>query len=88
MSTVPKLQGRGMTMSDQLARHAHKIPDVVALRFEGNGRTYAELCELLFTSMRGVAIVYAFEDRPAATDPHLALWKRLASRMLALDGQG
>ena len=25
---------------------------------------YAELCELLFTSMRGVAIVYAFEDRP------------------------
>jgi AcrR family transcriptional regulator len=49
---------------------------------------YAELCELLFTSMRGVAIVYAFEDRPAATDPHVALWKRLASRMLALDGQG
>ena len=46
---------------------------------------YAELCELLFTSMRGVALVYAFEDRPAATDPHLALWKRLAARMLALD---
>ena len=39
---------------------------------------YAELCELLFTSMRGVAIVYAFEDRPAVTDPHVALWKRLA----------
>jgi hypothetical protein len=46
---------------------------------------YAELCELLFTSMRGVAIVYAFEERPAATDPHVALWKRLATRMLALD---
>jgi AcrR family transcriptional regulator len=44
---------------------------------------YGELCELLFTSMRGVAMVYAFEDRPAATDPHLALWKRLAARMLA-----
>jgi AcrR family transcriptional regulator len=49
---------------------------------------YAELCEVLFTSMRGVAMVYAFEDRPAATDPHLALWKRLATRMLALDGHG
>ncbi|TFV68152.1 UNVERIFIED_ORG: TetR/AcrR family transcriptional regulator [Bacillus sp. AZ43] len=49
---------------------------------------YAELTELLFTSMRGVALVYAFEDRPAATDPHLALWKRLAARMLALDSQG
>lgn len=46
---------------------------------------YAELCEILFTSMRGVAMVYAFEDRPAATDPHLPLWKRLATRMLALD---
>lgn len=49
---------------------------------------YAELCELLFTSMRGVAIVYAFEERPAATDPHLALWKRLAVRMLFPDSQG
>lgn len=45
---------------------------------------YAELCELLFTSMRGVAIVYAFEDRPAVTDPHVALWKRLAARLVAL----
>jgi AcrR family transcriptional regulator len=45
---------------------------------------YAELCEVLFTSMRGVAMVYAFEDRPPATDPHLTLWKRLATRMLAL----
>ena len=46
---------------------------------------YGELCEVLFTSMRGVALVYAFEDRPAATDPHVALWKRLATRMLTLD---
>jgi AcrR family transcriptional regulator len=43
---------------------------------------YAELCELLFTSMRGVAMVYAFEERPPATDPHVDLWKRLARRLL------
>ena len=43
---------------------------------------YEELRELLFTSMRGVALVYAFEHRPAATDPHLELWKRLAHRLL------
>ena len=50
---------------------------------------YAEVCELLFTSMRGVACVYAFADRPAATDPHLELWKRLARRLLyGADGQG
>jgi AcrR family transcriptional regulator len=46
---------------------------------------YADLTELLFTSMRGVALVYAFEPRPAATDPHLPLWKRLAARLLGLD---
>ncbi|MDT0278275.1 TetR/AcrR family transcriptional regulator [Blastococcus goldschmidtiae] len=49
---------------------------------------YTDLTELLFTSMRGVALLYAFEDRPAATDPHLALWKRLAARLLSLDGEG
>ncbi len=43
---------------------------------------YAECCELLVTSMRGVACVHAFADRPAGTDPHLALWRRLAARML------
>lgn len=49
---------------------------------------YAELTELLFTSMRGVALLYAFEHRPAATDPHLPLWKRLAARLLDLDPEG
>jgi AcrR family transcriptional regulator len=49
---------------------------------------YAELCELLFTSMRGVAIVYAFEDRPPSTDPHLGLWKRLAVTALFSGGAG
>lgn len=46
---------------------------------------YTDLTETLFTSMRGVALLYAFEDRPAATDPHLALWKRLAARLLDLE---
>ena len=32
---IPVLQGRGMTMADQLARHARKTPDATALRFEG-----------------------------------------------------
>jgi fatty-acyl-CoA synthase len=41
--SVPVLQGRGMTMSDQLARHARTTPDAPALRFAGAGRSYAEL---------------------------------------------
>jgi fatty-acyl-CoA synthase len=42
---IPVLQGRGMTLSDQLARHARRTPDAVALRFDGAGRSYAELDE-------------------------------------------
>ena len=44
---------------------------------------YPDLRELLFTSMRGVALAYAFEERPATTDPHLRLWKRLAHQLLS-----
>jgi fatty-acyl-CoA synthase len=40
---IPVLQGRGMTMSDQVARHARKTPGAPAVRFEGTGRSYAEL---------------------------------------------
>src|SRR6185437_3548329 len=39
---IPRLEGRGMTISDQLARWARRTPDVIALRFEGTGRSYAE----------------------------------------------
>lgn len=46
---------------------------------------YPDVRELLFTSMRGVAMVYAFEQRPATTDPHLRLWKRLAVQLLFPD---
>ncbi|MGY1724321.1 long-chain-fatty-acid--CoA ligase [Blastococcus sp. SYSU DS0533] len=42
---IPHLLGRGMTMSDQLARHARTGPDVPALRFDGAGRSYRELDE-------------------------------------------
>lgn len=40
------------------------------------------LREMLFTSMRGAALPYGFENRPAATDPRVKLWKSLARRLL------
>src|ERR1700754_701785 len=43
MTTPSRLAGRGMTASDQLARHARKIPDADALRFGDSGRSYREL---------------------------------------------
>jgi len=42
---IPRLLGRGMTMGDQLARHARKIGDAVAFTYEDTGRTYREMDE-------------------------------------------
>jgi AcrR family transcriptional regulator len=39
---------------------------------------FDDLFELLFTSMRGVALTYALRPLVHASDPHLALWRRLA----------
>lgn len=39
--------------------------------------------ELLSTSMRGVALTYAFEPRDPTSDPHLVLWRELARTQLS-----
>lgn len=46
---------------------------------------FRDLVDLLFSSMRGVAMTYALDAHDAATDPYLARWKRLAVTVL-LDG--
>lgn len=43
---------------------------------------YVALRELLFTSMRGVALAYAFDRRDPRRDPHLPQWREAARRML------
>jgi len=43
---------------------------------------YPQVRELLFTSMRGVGLTYAFDPRDPRTDPHLRLWKDLARTLL------
>jgi AcrR family transcriptional regulator len=44
---------------------------------------YPQLREILNTSMRGVALTYAFAPRDPDTDPHVASWKELARFRLA-----
>ena len=46
---TPLLSGRGMPIADQLARHTHKIPDELALTFEGSHLSYRELDERVCT---------------------------------------
>src|SRR3954470_7448141 len=64
---IPRLQGRGMTMSDQLARHARKTPDVTALRFDGAGRSYAELDE------RVTRLAHALQQRGVGVGARVAV---------------
>lgn len=40
--------------------------------------------ELLFTSMRGVAMTYTFDDRDPDLDRHLPMWKESAAALLDL----
>jgi AcrR family transcriptional regulator len=49
---------------------------------------YPDFRDLLISSMRGVAMTYAFNDRPKKTDPHREMWFRMAITMLQVDGPG
>jgi fatty-acyl-CoA synthase len=66
-TVIPRLQGRGMTMSDQLARHARRTPEVPALRFDGAGRSYGELDE------RVTRLARALADRGVGTGDRIAV---------------
>ncbi|WP_073264740.1 TetR/AcrR family transcriptional regulator [Cryptosporangium aurantiacum] len=47
--------------------------------------TYPVVRHTLFTSMRGVALTYAFDQRDPSTEPSLANWKQLAKALLLRD---
>jgi AcrR family transcriptional regulator len=44
---------------------------------------YAQVRDVIFTSMRGVGLAYAIDPRDPRTDPHLPLWKDLARTLLS-----
>lgn len=41
--------------------------------------------DVLFSSMRGIALTYTFVDRDPASDSHIALWRATAGRFLLAD---
>jgi AcrR family transcriptional regulator len=43
---------------------------------------YPMVRELVFTSMRGVALTYSFDGRDPARDPHLPVWREASRRLL------
>jgi AcrR family transcriptional regulator len=80
--TDPALRAALRVDEPRLRAALHAVGDVIWGAEITASPLYLDLREMLFTSMRGVALAYAFEERPAATDPHLRLWKRLAHQLL------
>ncbi|MDN5919037.1 MAG: TetR/AcrR family transcriptional regulator [Pseudonocardia sp.] len=63
------------------------IEHVVATMFgpaHSSHPAFPDTREILFTSMRGVAITYALSDRDPGADPHLPMWQRMARGQLGV----
>ncbi|WP_163805820.1 TetR/AcrR family transcriptional regulator [Mycolicibacterium anyangense] len=70
---------------DNERRLGRTIEHVIATMFgpvHSSHPDFADVRELLFTSMRGVALTYALDRRDPGSDPHLELWRTLARRAL------
>ncbi len=68
-------------------RLGRAINDVVATMFgpvHSSHPAFDDVRELLFTSMRGVALTYSFVVRDADLDPHLAMWRSITRQLLGL----
>ncbi|MBW0101185.1 TetR/AcrR family transcriptional regulator [Pseudonocardia sp. KRD291] len=64
------------------------IEHVVATMFgpvHSSHPAFPETRELLFTSMRGVAITYTLSHRDPVSDPHLPMWRRMARERLGVE---
>jgi AcrR family transcriptional regulator len=79
-------------LRDELAsserRLGRAIQHVVATMFgpvHSSHPKFDDVRDLLFSSMRGVALTYSIVERNPATDPHLTLWRSIARRMLDVD---
>lgn len=79
-------------LRDELAaseqRLGRAIRHVIATMFgpvHSSHPAFDDMRELLFTSMRGVAITYSISDRDPDTDGHLNVWTATAHRMLGVD---
>jgi AcrR family transcriptional regulator len=80
--TDADLRAELLTTERQLGR---AIQNVVATMYGprlSSHPGFDELVELLFTSMRGVALTYAVRPREHTTEPRLAMWRRVARTTL------
>lgn len=85
--TDPGLRGELAASEHRLGR---AIENVIATMFgpsHSSHPAFADTRDLLFTSMRGVALTYAIDDRDPDADPHVRRWQELARTLLAETSQ-
>jgi AcrR family transcriptional regulator len=80
--TDPDLRSALVDAERTLLRTIEKVVDTMYGPVLSSHPDFPETRDLVFTSMRGVAMTYALLDRDPATDPHLGSWKRLLRRVL------
>ena len=74
-------------LADAERRLGRAIQHVVATMFgpvHSSHPAFDDVRELLFSSMRGVALTYAVVQRDPEEDPHLVLWRSMARTMLGV----
>lgn len=80
--TNPTLAAALRPAERSLRKSIHEVADRIWGPVVCAHPRYPELRELLFTSMRGAALPYAFEQRRPGSDRHVSLWKWLARTLL------
>ncbi|MGP4016957.1 TetR/AcrR family transcriptional regulator [Saccharopolyspora sp. 5N708] len=80
--TNPALSAALRPEERRLRQAIHSVSDRIWGPVVCGHPVYPELREMLFTSMRGAALVYAFEDGSPARSAHLDVWKSITRRLL------
>lgn len=80
--TNPDLRAALVEAERPLLRTIEKVVDAMYGPVLASHPDFPEARDLVFTSMRGVALTYALTDRDPTTEPHLGSWKRLLRRAL------
>jgi AcrR family transcriptional regulator len=80
--TDPGLRATLLPEERRLGAAIHHVIDVLYGPAITSLPGYPVMRELIFTSMRGVALTYAFDQRDPDRDPHLPLWREVSHRLL------
>ncbi len=80
--TEPELRIALFHAESRLLRTIETVVDAMYGPVLSSHPDFAEVRDLVFTSMRGVGLTYALHDRDPTTEPLLVSWKRLLIRTL------